>query len=273
MNNLTDIDLMVGETMNMNHIHHGKDPFHFISPTQLPLEEKDVPPTCGLLFRIIKGESTFRIHCVPSQDMKQDLEDFHEGIKDPAQIKGRGGNDESEIKERIKSIHWFETEYFELAQVIADHLGSRRFPLFEDEVGSLIDPGISWWIKDLGNSIKIYFSPPGIERDPSLQKLGPLGDGVIGSMRFKDSLSFFKNIFPISEFSCDENCFSISTVGHGHENFQFFKDMLLRGEESAKFFEVDFKNFDRTLFYFLKEIVGARRFWLKIESLMVERKN
>ncbi len=243
---------MVQETLDLVHESHGNSPFldNFQYQDQdQETETLQVPEGCGVIFSIRESVNTFVIDICPSRDMSADIDKFI-----------------TEDRE-IDDIHFFEIEYYELAEMVADQVGNRRFPKCEETFCNIGDPGFSWWIKIDGNDLQIYFKNSYFCGREDFIKLGPVGDSSLARIRFEQASRIFPNIFSINSISCGENRFQMNVDDENDEKFTKLKFALLAGD-SNYLSAIKIDSIDNQLNLFFHEIIAVRRFWIEVENIL-----
>lgn len=239
-------------------------------PDPTPLEEDilnesslpEAPQGPGLVYRVEKGVSTFCVRGFATESIEQTLLDVESG--------------EVKVREKLRiqdemdydTLNFFETDELSLAQVIIDQLFNRRFPIDEDILCNLSDPGFSWWLNGEENGIEIYFKSHGLDRMERFKRLGPIGDNTIACLRMNQASRFFRTQFPINEFSCDEKSLKITPVDSGSEGYQNFLSLILNGENHFKIQDFSEEFGGRTLYFYLKELATLRAFWINLEEIL-----
>lgn len=227
-------------------------------------DENIIPVGAGVFYRVDQGINTFCIRglaCENLQEVEKEIRNENPKLLKKLKVEAAP----------LEGLFYFETGSFELAEVIIDQMMNRRFPIEEDLLCNLSDPGFSWWMDILPEGFDIYFSSHGLGRAEKFTRLGPIGDSSIASMRLNSAASLLHQSFPIRELSCDEKVFSIRPVSTEHFNYQILKNLFYKGENPTK--EEGFQGHDdgRTLYYFFKEIAILRKFWLEIEKKLQKR--
>ena len=249
-------DILTKETMDMSSRSPSRDPFN------MPVREvkegelsktashggsnSNFPKGPGILYNIERVGSTFSIKCAPVDNIRESIQ---------------------LLKTGEKQWRYFVTPYVELAEIICDQLGHRRYPVFEDEVCNFSDPSFSWWMLATENSIKInYRTFPGIKHEKWI-KLGPLGDCLVAQKRFLATEDFFDALFPLDEFVCNDQHVFIKT-SDGGKNFKELVDFFTSGEWGEGIGHV-FQSYNNlTIFHYFNEVSFSRKFWLEIEKLL-----
>ena len=215
--------------------------------------------TCGLIYRLDGGVTTFSVKGVCVDNISQaliELENVDSELWKPLKTQERD----------VNSLFIFITKTRALAEVISDELLNRRFPVKEDMVCNISDPGFSWWMVDNGSGFNLFFKSFGTDRADRYTRLGPLGDSSIAQKRFSQAEPLFRTFFPVNEFATSDNFFSISSVKENHLSFQIFKDIFVSGVNNTTLEDFPDTSVGRTLFFYFQEMSALREFWLDIES-------
>lgn len=234
--------------------------------TETSFHEEEVlaPDGPGLIYKLEKGVSTFCVRGIVCHDIKETFEELVEGEKSLFnQLK-------LETAEDADLIKFYSTESMELAEQISDELINRRFPIEEDILCNISDPGFSWWLDVSEDHFQVFFKSHGIHRAEDYIRLGPLGDRGIASSRMIKAEPIFRAAFPVGEFVSSDKGFAISTTDSTNINFQTLKNFFLTGENSTTEGSFPPSIEGRTLFYYFKEIASIRNFWITIEKEMTE---
>ncbi len=240
----------------------------FISTEEDPQSEETIeapaPEGPGLIYKLEKGVSTFCVRGIVCQDINETFEELMEGEKSHA--------DKLKLtsEEDIASIRFYPTEAAELAEQISDELINRRFPIEEDILCNLSDPGFSWWMDEGEDHFQVFFKSHGIHRAEDYIRLGPLGDRTIASSRILKAESIFRTAFPVGEFVSSDKGFAISTTDPTNTHFQTLKNFFLTGENDTTDSTFPPSIEGKTLFYYFKEVAAIRHFWLTLEKEMAE---
>ena len=262
-----DIGFLVQETFKEVENPETKGFFNnFFNKEELP---EEVP---GFLYHLQKKASTFVIRIHPSENLKDDYKNI---IKHPNLHPGlRLEEDSLPVKEKLK---YFECDRVEIARNIKQHLGNKRFPMFEERIFNVSDPGDSWWLSLEENKIKILFKLSHTEDLGRLIKLGPLGEMQKNIDIFGQLFGYFNMIFPVEDYSSAHGQLTISCKESEHLYFNLFKKLITTGETSHEFWdylrrlevEAEGKPFLASLQqanYFLMELGFIRSFWKSIEQ-------
>ena len=226
----------------------------------------------GFLYHLQKKASTFVIRILPCENLKQD---FLSVLKYPDLYPSLRLSEAQEAPER--ALSFYECDRFEVAQSIKSILGNKRFPMFEEHIFNVSDPGDSWWLKTEQDRLTVLFKLSHTEDMEKLTKLGPLGDPTKTMQILENLYGYFKMIFPVGDYVCAHGQWSVSTDNFDDKNFQYLKQLLKNGETSHDFweylrkleFEAVEKNYLSSLQkanYFLMELSCMRNFWKIVET-------
>jgi hypothetical protein len=261
---MDEISKLVDETFNLL---ESPQFYQEIQSANLELPE-EVP---GVLYYIQRNSGTFVIRIYPSHNLAKDFADITINPKITKKLRM-----DSKDLESINDIKFFECDCFELAKMIQESLGNQRFPLFEENVINVSDPGYSWWMSGTENSIRIYFKLSKTAELDSLFKIGPLGDPKLAMKRFALLQDYFAVIFPLSVFASAHGQLHME-VSEGTPLFWEFQNLLKEGDASFDFW--DFlqtmeaqmsgtevcKNIQKANYY-LMQLSVKRKFWKVIQE-------
>lgn len=225
-------------------------------------EESPFPNSTGLVFKIDSGVSTFCVRGIVTHDINETINivmEDDETLNKKLKIKCRSD---------LSNVHYFETESIEHAEIISDYIVNRRFPVHEEMVCNLSDPGFSWWLESNDEGLKVYFKAQSVERDQEFVRLGPIGDRGIAAQKFAKSEGLLRKIFSISEYSSSEKSFEMKPFRTKDINYQNFRDIFELGQFNFDFSQSDLTLEDRRLVLFLREIAAVRGFWISIEDIL-----
>lgn len=257
-------EALAKETMEMSRDLKSNE-FSFEEDFSIQNEEpKIVPAGPGLLYRLEKGVGTFCVRGIVCDDLPEgfeELEDGDQNILDSLKIQER---------EQVEEVKFYPTETKELAETIVDELVNRRFPVQEDILCNLSDPGFSWWMDEGADHFQIFFKSHGIHRAEDYIRLGPLGDPTIAASRFLKAESLFRSVFPVGEFVSSDKGFAISCTDSENINFKMLKNFFLVGENDTKIENYPQDIDGKTLYFYFKEVAVIRNFWLQLEREMSE---
>jgi hypothetical protein len=264
---MDEIEMMVAETfrhLRENYQDAGGTPEE-IQPESAPLRP-GLPTDPGVLYHIQKSASVFVIRTFVSRNIREDYLRILETPENYPSLRLIDGED-SDVESRLK-FFLVENEY--QAEVIHDQLNNRRFPMNEETMCNLSDPGFSWWLTRKDNTLQVAFNLSSF-LDEGTIKLGPLGDRELALQSFlqfgellnKSGIKLAVQNEPNRVvFEEDENLlvdefqdlFEMGVMGTGMT--ELFK-LLARKSESDGSLE--------SLWYYFQELAGIRRFWIQIQ--------
>lgn len=229
------------------------------------IQFNSLPQKPGLFFHVDHLGGTFVIRSLLSQSLAQDFERIKGAPEEYPSLRLLSDN-------RIQwhKLNHFECELFEEAEMLHQRLGMRRFPVKEESVCNISDPGFSLWFEKTKSGFTLH---PKIKNlTPNLVRLGPLVDSKIAQRRWME-LSEVMNELPLGlDLSLENGSLTFSS----QESWlsEAVESVFSRGEFSAELMDV-FKLLARrtkhlaqleTGWFFLQEVALARRFWIKVES-------
>jgi hypothetical protein len=235
---------------------------HFFKNDEFIEESSSVPEMPGLLYRIDFGVSTFCIRGYACENMSKSCQELANGNEEI--IKALKLPDNAD--ENSYTVQYYPTEYKELAEVVCEQLINQRFPIYEDRLCNLSDPGFSWWMEEGPRFFRIYFKSRGLSINDRLIRLGPLGDCRLAAKRIAKAASSLGDLFPLNEFACTESVLEVGCSVANHAHFEVFKNIFLHGEAPAQMYQLLEGQMERTLYYYLAEVAVLRRFWKEVES-------
>ncbi len=263
---MDDIEYLVNETFK-----HFDQNFAHVEPrSELMMKEDqdltEFPNEAGVLYHIQKATSVFVVRTMVSQNIR---EDFHKIMDRPEdypslRLLEAGAED---ISGRLK---FFLVENPSQAEIIHDQIHNRRFPIHEEMMCNLSDPGFSWWLTKKEKGFQLAFTMS-VASDANTVKLGPLGDRELALRNFQTleelvtSAGIEMNIqnetnrvqfTDCEEFILEElkDVFEFGVVTDTMQDL--FK--ILGGQSAHQ------SSLQTTWFYF-QELAAMRRFWIQIQ--------
>ncbi|EQC51753.1 hypothetical protein [Bacteriovorax sp. DB6_IX] len=171
-------------------------------------------------------------------------------------------------EDELDDVRFEEFESVEQAEIVYDQLFNKRFPLEEDILCNIGDPGFSWWYGKSEDGFRINFKSHKLTGSGERLRLGPIGDVVVACLRLNRLKDHFKFHIPISEIVISEKQFVLKSSDTTHPILKELMDLFEKGEieeESALLCELGL-----TEKLYLRELAAVRRFWLKIERKLSE---
>jgi len=220
------------------------------------------PSSTGLVFKIDSGANTFCVRGIVTHNINDTIKevmDDDQGLNKKLKIKSRAD---------LSLVHYFETESIEHAEIISDYIVNKRFPIHEEMVCNLSDPGFSWWLDSNEEGLKIFFKAQSVERNEEFVQLGPIGDRAIAALKFSQCEKLLRKAFSISEYSSSEKSFEMKPFSTDDLSYQNFRDIFELGQFNFDFNDSDLTLEDRRLVLFLQEVAAVRGFWISIEEIL-----
>ncbi|WP_127714749.1 hypothetical protein [Halobacteriovorax sp. HLS] len=221
------------------------------------------PTGTGLVFCLDQSVSTFCVRGVQTHNINQTIHDLM--CEDENLLKRLKIRD----KQDLSNVHYFETKSIEQAEIISEYIINRRFPIHEEMVCNLSDPGFSWWYESNDNGFNVFFKAQSVNRDTDYVRLGPIGDRRIAAKKLAMCESLLKKYFSIAEYSSTEKSFEIRAVNPTDKNYLMFKNIFENGSYHFDFDKTSLCLEHQRLALFLEEIAVVRGFWISIEQLLI----
>lgn len=266
---MDEIQLLVEETYKHHERYLETGILEEVTPAPAPMQTDDemtsFPEGPGVLYHIQKSTSVFVIRTMVSENIRQDYFKILETPEDYPSLRLLEGN-EDDLQRRLK---FFIVENQAEAEIIHDQLHNRRFPIHEEMMCNLSDPGFSWWLTKKDQGFQLSFTMSVAPEDTI--KLGPLGDKELALRNFQtfekmvSSAGIAINIqnetnrvqfTDCEEFILEEmkDIFEFGVIT------QTLKDLFkILARRSA-----DVSQLEESWFY-LHELAAMRRFWIQIQ--------
>lgn len=256
MNMKDDIDFLVSETFNECESMTGRNPF---------FEEEILPQAPGLIYRVEKGSSTFVIRLLDTVNIAEMMEEIKVTPSKFTSLRLKTEDGE------LPKLNTFETPNLELAQTIRNQIQNKRFPIHEESLCNLSDPGFSWWLSHNAHSLSISFKNFRVDDQSKYVPIGPMGDSKLTAMKLNQCQALIRELFPVSHFFCNENLFGLETSSLGLDNFDKFKRLFISGFALEDLFANQMRNEKfceqhKNALTYLRELSYIRKFWKVIES-------
>lgn len=266
---MDDIEYMVAETFkhlheNFSRIESSDAPV--VVPEQDDDEVSEIPAEPGLLYHLQKNRSLFVIRTLVSRNIREDYEKIINHPEDyPSLRLLEGGTEDIE-----KKLRFFILDNHLQAEIIHDQISNRRFPVDEEMMCNLSDPGFSWWLTKKNNGFQLSFTLSVATEDDTV-KLGPVGDQQLALKSFQQMEALMQEAGLVlniqnesnrvqfnegEEFLLEElkDLFEFGVVGEGMTDL--FKLLARRIGDMSQL---------ETLWLYLQEIAAMRRFWIQIQ--------
>lgn len=265
---MDEMSLLVEETFR--HFHENFHVNGFNETTAAPTAKKfsalSFPKGPGVIYHIQKSTSVFVLRTFVSHNVAKDYLEILDRPEDYPSLRLVDSNDE-DIETRLK---FFMVDNLSEAEIIHDHLHNRRFPIHEELMCNLSDPGFSWWLTKKHPGFQVSFTLSVSANEDSI-KLGPIGDRELALRKFQDFESLVNSAGIKMNIQNETNRVQFTEC----EEFilEELKDIFEFGvitDTLRDLFKILAKNTkDKTLleetWYYLHELGAMRRFWIQIQ--------
>ncbi len=264
---MDEIEFLVQETFKHFDENYGQP-----ETPELPLvfREKEahgeLPTTAGILYHIQKTTSVFVIRTVVSRNIREDFAAITKNPQDFPNLRlleaGEGFDPQS--------LRFFLLENPLHAEIIHDQLNNRRFPIHEERMCNLSDPGFSWWLKKTGKGFHISFTLSVGLGDDTV-KLGPLGDKELAVKNFQllESLATASGLAMNIQNEVNRVQFSECEQFLQEELCDLFEYGVINDTLRQLFKILSRQSKDLTqlesVWFYLEELAAMRRFWIQIQ--------
>lgn len=227
--------------------------------------------TCGVLYHLQKNESTFVLRMMVCENLR---EDWGKVINSPNEYPAL--RLEGEVEEELR---FFECDSIKLAKALKAQMANKRFPLHEERIINVSDPGDNWWLKKSDHGLSVYFKLCRTESMDTLIKAGPLGDCEGAMSLFNKLYGYFSLLFPLADYSSAHGQLYFSSKDPADAVFSDLQDLFLTGEMGNHLWEklrsleeeiTDPKILEslRRANFFMMEIACMRSFWREVQALL-----
>jgi len=264
---MDEIEFLVSETFkhfNENFVQHEdatreENEFQFNDETSLPEEP-------GILYHVQKATSVFVIRTFVSTNIRKDYLTIIDSPEDYPSLRLLEGNAD-DVAGKLK---FFLVENQSQAEIIHDQLHNRRFPINEEMICNISDPGFSWWLTKKLCGFQLAFTMS-VASDENTVKLGPLGDKELALKNFQALEALVTSAGIDMNIQNETNRVQFTDC----EEFilEELKDVFEFGvvtETLTDLFKLLAKkvktNSDlQTTWFYLQEVAAMRRFWIQIQ--------
>lgn len=266
---MDDIEFMVSETFK--HLHENFPGSEKPAPAVVVEETvNEFPAEPGILYHLQKSSSLFVIRTLVSQNIREDYEKILENPEEYPSLRLIEGG----LENIDKKLRFFILENHLQAEIIHDQICNRRFPVNEEIMCNLSDPGFSWWLTKKDNGFQISFTLSVSDSEETV-KLGPIGDHQLALKSFQNMETLMQSsglelniqnetnrvqFNDGEEFLLEEmkDLFEYGVVGEGMANL--FKLLARRTSDHSQL---------ETLWLYFQELAAMRRFWIQIQYDLV----
>ena len=213
-------------------------------------------PGPGIVFFVDIGSGSFCVRGLPVVENNLDLTDL---IKLDKHF------------EKASEAHFFPCETIEVAEIITEQMINRRYPLQDNGVLNISDPGPTWLISYDESNISLFFKSMGTNQK-DMENIGAIGDPQIFRFWWSKIANLIKDESTIEMSEDEKGChlkLSLEPNDFDSQFQQMFLNIFLLGELNLteNFLSNSFE--EDSVASFLNELSHSRRFWLKIEELLI----
>lgn len=234
------------------------------------LEEKaahyEYPIGPGVLYHIQKTSSIFVIRTLVSKNIGPEYQAILETPENyPSLRLLEDGQDACNAR-----LRFFLVEDAEQAEIIHDQLNNRRFPIDEEMMCNLSDPGFSWWLTKKPEGFVVSFTMSVSNHDHTV-KLGPLGDHALALKNFQ----ILEGLMTSSglDLNIQNEANRVQFTDGEALILDELKDLFEYGvvsETLGEFFKLIAKPLKdhsdlETIWFYLQELAAMRRFWIQVQ--------
>lgn len=259
---MDEIEVMVAETYRHFNENHLSASHQFVDDE--PYAE--YPDGPGLIYHLQKSPSIFVIRTMVSSNIR---DDYHLIMSDPTNYPSLRLT-EKEGEDIGARLRFFSVDSACEAEIIHDQLNNRRFPVFEETLCNLSDPGFSWWLTRSENECQLAFTMS-VQMEDSTVKLGPLGDqqlamrnfGILAGLMQESGLNYSiqnegsRIVFGEEDALLQEEFQNVFEFGQVSNNLKHVFKLLDRRFPRSTQVE--------TCWLYLQEVAAVRRFWIQIQ--------
>lgn len=263
---MDDIEQMVEETYKHFYENYSQEAAPEIMPEIIQDRDLEIPEEAGVIYHVQKSVSIFVIRTMVSHNIREDYLKILERPEDYPSLRFTEGG-MTEVADKLK---FFLVENPSQAEIIHDQLHNRRFPINEEMMCNLSDPGFSWWLTKKSNGFQLAFTMS-VANNENTIKLGPLGDRELALKNFQQletlvtsagiEMNIQNEMNRVQFTDCEE--FILEELKDVFE----FGVMTQTLNDLFKIINSKIKN-DSTLqttWFYLQELAAMRRFWIQIQ--------
>lgn len=263
---MDDIELLVVETYQHFKEHFPEENEEVLEEDTINEEESELPTGPGLLYHIQRSSSIFVIRTFVSTNVHDDYLRVLEKPEDFPSLRLI----EEGVDNIAAKLRFFLVDESGQAEIIHDQLNNRRFPVNEEVLCNLSDPGFSWWLTSKGKGFQLSFTLS-VSGSAETMKLGALGDRELALKNFQLLEGIFTDAGLTLEMHNEVN--RVQFTGGEEFLLEELKDIFEYGvlsESMGDLFKIiakkvkDISILEMTWFY-LQEVAAIRRFWIQVQ--------
>jgi hypothetical protein len=220
----------------------------------------------GIIYHIQKSGLSFVIRTFISKSIRQDFSKMQENPENFPSLRLLDCTDHL-----LRELKYFSVDDLALAEIIHGQLHNRRFPVHEELMCNLSDPGFSWWLTKKDKGFSLSFTLSIMSDHESNFKLGPLGDKEVALYHFQllgqliasagIEMNIQNEVNRVQFTDCEpfilEELKDLFEFGVFTETFKNLFKLLFKKSK-------DHTSLEQVWFY-LNELSVMRRFWIQIQ--------
>lgn len=265
---MDEIELLVTETYKHFDENFGEDREvqESVPEEVVPQKEDDeFPESPGVIYHVQKTTSVFVVRTFVSQNIREDYQQIIDRPEDYPSLRLLEGG----VEDLLRRLKFFIVEDSSQAEIIHDQIHNRRFPIREEMMCNISDPGFSWWLTKKQKGFQLSFTMS-VASDETV-KLGPLGDRELALRNFQTMETLITSAGIEMNIQNETNRVQFTDC----EEFilEELKDIFEFGvvtETMSDLFKILSKQIKdtsslQTTWFYLQELAAMRRFWIQIQ--------
>lgn len=256
---MDDIEFLVNETFK----HFEQNFAHLEESGELVMKEDIVnqveyPATAGVIYHVQKSTSIFVIRTFVSENIREDFFKIAESPEDYPSLRLLEGANQ-EIEGRLK---FFIVDNLFQAEIIHDQINNRRFPIHEELICNISDPGFSWWLTKKEKGFQLAFTMSVASEEDTI-KLGPMGDRELAIRNFQT----FEDLVTKAglEMNIQNEINRVQFTDCDPFLQEELKDIFEFGVITDSMQELFRSLGNMTTWLYFQELAAVRRFWIQIQ--------
>jgi hypothetical protein len=259
---MDEMSLLVAETYK-----HFQQNYLAVPEDVAVAEEKEsseeLPAAPGILYHLQRSSSVFVIRTLVSENIRESFQKVIERPEDYPSLR-------LTQEEGTSKLRYFVSEDLSQAEIIHDQLNNRRFPVYEEYMCNLSDPGFSWWLSKKEGLFQVSFNMA-VNGAHGTVKLGPLGDQQLAGKTFLMLSQLLQDAGLEFEIQNEQSRLQF-TQGESvlMEEFQDLFEFGVVGDTITNLFKFLARKVNNntdleTMWYYLQELSHVRRFWIQVQ--------
>jgi hypothetical protein len=225
-----------------------------------------LPTNPGIIYHIQKSTTVFVIRTFVSRNIREDHARIIEHPEEFPSLRLLEGG----VQDLSHRLRFFLVDNPNQAEIIHDQLNNRRFPVDEEMMCNISDPGFSWWLTPKGRGFQLSFTLSVSSGEESI-KLGPLGDQQIALKNFR-ALEVLMTKAGL-DLSMQNEMRSVQFTDGEEMLLEELRDLFEYGVVSGPMTDLfrllargieDMSSLESCWFY-LQELAAMRRFWIQVQ--------